>query len=358
MHRRPTWPAIRALTHALAVAALSMPWAAAVLAQAPGAGPNAAVFQYKGADRDARVLEAARKEGSVSVYTSLAPTEAKPLVEAFEKKTGVKVEMWRGLSDGVVQRVLSEARGKKHAVDVVETNGPEMESLAREKVLAPFFSPRLVDLPPAIVPAHGLWVPDRLNFFVVAYNPSKVKAADLPKTYEGFLDPKWKGRIALEATDAEWMGGVVKTWGDERGMAFFRKLAEMKPGLRKGHVLLVQLISSGEVDVGLTAYHANALSAKQRGAPVDWAPVEPVIARPQGIGIAVNAPHPNAALLFADFMLSPDAQAMMAGMGRVPVSRAVKTDIGVANYVMSDPAVVLDENDKWQQLWDKLFVAK
>jgi iron(III) transport system substrate-binding protein len=320
------------------------------------ASPNDAIYQYKGADRDARLVERAKQEGTVSVYSSLAPTEATPLVEAFEKKYGIKVQMWRGLSDGVVQRAVSEARGKRYAVDVIETNGPEMESLAREQLLSEFHSPYLADIPAAAIPKHKLWIPDRLNFFVVAYNTAKVRREDLPKTYEGFLDPKWKGRIALEATDAEWMGGVVKTWGEPRGMAFFNRLAEMKPGMRKGHVLLVQLIASGEVEVGLTAYYANADSFKRRGAPVDWAPVEPVIARPQGVGVTRNAPHPNAALLFADFLLSPQAQEMLASMGRVPVSRAVKTETSAMNYVMSDPAVVLDEADKWQKLWDKMFL--
>ena len=325
---------------------------------APAAtGPNQAVFMYDGADRDTRIVEKAKQEGSVSVYTSLAPTEAAPLVEAFEKMHGIKVNMWRGLSDGVVQRAVSEARAKRYAVDVIETNGPEMESLARERVLAPFHTPYLADIPASALPRNGLWIPDRLNFFVVAYNSQKVKPDELPKTYEGFLDPKWKGRIALEATDSEWMSGVVKTWGETRGMAFFRKLAEMKPEMRKGHVLLVQLIASGEVDVGLTAYYANAESFKRRGAPVDWAPVEPVIARPQGIGVARNAPHPYAALLFADFMLSPRAQQMLAKMGRVPISRAVKSEARPENYVMSDPATVLDEADKWQQLWDKLLLG-
>ena len=338
--------------------ALSLCLCASAAAQTPPPSPNAAVYGYKGADRNARLLERARAEGTVSIYTSLAPTEAGPLAEAFEKKTGVKVQLWRALSDGVVQRAVSEMRGKRYAVDVIETNGPEMESLAREQVLAEFHSPNLADIPPAIIPKHGQWVPDRLNFFVVAYNTNKVRAADLPKTYEGFLDPKWKGRIALEATDAEWMGGVVKHWGEARGMDYFRKLSVLKPDLRKGHVLLAQLIASGEVEVGLTAYYANVQSFKKRGAPIDWAPVEPVIARPQGIGVARHAPHPNAALLFIDFVLSTEAQEMLAGMGRTPASRAVKTETSGLNYVMSDPAVVLDESEKWQQLWDRLYGSK
>jgi iron(III) transport system substrate-binding protein len=327
-------------------------------AQAAPAGPHAAVYNYKGTDRAARLLERAKQEGSVTVYASLAPTEATPLVELFEKKTGIKVNLWRALSDSVVKRAVTEAQAKRHAFDVVETNGPEMEALAREQLLAEFYSPHLADLPADIIPKHGLWVPDRLNFFVVAYNPNKVKPADLPKTYEGFLDPKWKGRIALEATDAEWMAGVVKVWGEARGMDFMRKLGATKPDMRKGHVLLAQLIASGEVDVGLTAYHANAQSFKKRGAPVDWAAVEPVIARPQGIGLSRHAPRPHAALLFVDFMLGPEAQEMLSAMGRTPASTKVKTDTSGMAFVMSDPAVTLDEADKWQQLWDKLFFAK
>ncbi len=340
------------------LAALLAVCSALALAQTPPPSPHAAIYGYKGADRAVRLLEGARREGSVTVYTSLAPTEATPLVEAFEKKTGVKVTLWRALSDSVVKRAVTEAQAKRHAVDVVETNGPEMESLAREQVLAEFFSPYLADLPADIIPRHGLWVPDRLNFFVVAYNPNKVKATELPKTYEGFLDPKWKGRIALEATDAEWMAGVVKTWGEARGMDFMRRLGATKPDMRKGHVLLAQLISSGEIDVGLTAYHANAQSFKKRGAPVDWAPVEPVIACPQGIGLARQAPRPHAALLFVDFMLSPEAQEMLSAMGRTPASTKVKTDTSGMAFVMSDPAVTLDEADKWQLLWDKLFMGK
>jgi iron(III) transport system substrate-binding protein len=91
---------------------------------------------------------------------------------------------------------------------------------------------------------------------------------------------------------------------------------------------------------------------------VEWAAVEPVIARPQGIGIARNAPHPHAALLFADFMLSPQAQGMLGAMGRGPASREAKADTTSLKYVMSQPSVILDESDKWLQLWEKMFMGK
>ena len=121
-------------------------------AQSPA--KNDEVFRYRGADRDARLVERAKQEGQVVLYTSLAPTESKPLAEAFEKKYGIKVELWRALSDKVVQRVITEAQGNRHTVDVVETNGPEMEALAQEKLLAEIHSPYIADLPADGIQPH------------------------------------------------------------------------------------------------------------------------------------------------------------------------------------------------------------
>ena len=331
--------------------ALSLPAAAQ-------AGKNDDVYRYEGPDRDARLVQRAKQEGTVALYTSLAPTESKPLAEAFEKKYGVKVELWRALSDKVVQRVVSEAQGNRHTVDVVETNGPEMEAIASEKLLAEVRSPYLADLPPDGMPAHRSWYPDRLNLFVVGYNTQKVKREELPATYEGFLDPKWNGRIGLEATDSEWMAALVKTWGEAKGMDYFRKLAAMKPDVRKGHVLLAQLVASGEIPVGLTMYQANVLSLKKKGAPIDFVPVQPVVARAQGIGVARHAPHPAAALLFVDFVLSPEGQKLYESLGRVPSSLKVKSELNNFPFVMTDAGTVLKEADKWEGLWNSLFLAR
>jgi iron(III) transport system substrate-binding protein len=331
--------------------------AVVLLSQIP-AWANEAVYRHRGADRDSRLLENARKEGTLVLYTSLAPTESGPLGQAFEKKTGVKVEIFRTISEKVVQRAVTEARAKRFAVDVVETNGPEMEIMAREKLFSEFHSPHLADLPASAIPAHRQWIPDRVNFFVVAFNTRKVRREDVPKNYLGFADPKWKGLIGIEATDAEWMATLIKKWGEPAGMAYFRKLAAMKPDVRKGHILLAELIAAGEIPVGLTVYNSNAESLKRRGAPIDWLPVEPVVGRPQGIAVSRNAPHPHAALLFVDFVLSPEGQELLNSMGRVPVSTKVKTDLNRFEYTMVDPVTVLDEQERWNKLWEGLFIQK
>jgi iron(III) transport system substrate-binding protein len=336
------------------LAAIAGLHSAAALAQAKPDG----MLGYQGPDREKRLVEQARKEGTLSLYTSLAPTESKPMAEAFEKKYGVKVDLWRSQSERVVQRVLSESQAGRHTFDVVATNGPEMESLAREKVLQTYFTPHAADLPPASIPRHRLWMPDRLQFFVVGYNTNLVKREELPQSIKGFTDPKWKGKLGIEAGDAEWMATLVKKWGEAEGMAVFRKLAELQPAVRKGHPLMAQLVSAGEIPVLLTAYSANVETLKRKGAPIDYAPID-AVARPQGIGISRNAPHPAAALLFVDFVLSAeDGQKLYESMGRPPVNRKVKSRLTDFEHVYLDVGAVLDEHEKWHKLWQELFIKK
>ena len=341
--------------------ALMVPLAAAllvapVMAQAQTKGAD--ILSYQGPDREQRLVEQAKKEGVVSYYTSLAPTESQPLAEAFEKKYGIKVDLWRSQSERIVQRVVSEAKAGRHTVDVIATNGPEMEALAREQVLTTYFTPHAADLPAASIPRHRLWMPDRLQFFVVGYNTNLVKREDLPKSIRGFADPKWKGKLGIEAGDAEWMATLVRKWGDADGMAFFRKLSEMRPEVRKGHPLLAQLVSAGEIAVCLTAYSANVETLKRKGAPIDYAPID-AVARAQGIGIAKNAPHPAAALLFADFVLSAeDGQRLYESMGRPPVNRKVKSKLTDFDYTFLDVVLVVDEAGKWDKIWEELFLKK
>lgn len=349
MARRSGWK------QALAAAILAAPVVAAALAQAEPADASA-VYLDRGGDRDQRLLDQARGEGTLVLYTSLATTEAVPLIGAFERKYGVKVELWRALSGNILQRTVAEARARRHDVDVVETNSPEVEALAREGLIAEFFSPHVADLHRWAVPPHRLWIGDRVDLRVPAFNTGKVRREEIPATYEGFLAPKWRGRIAVEASDDEWLGAVMKYWGEERGMAFVRALSALKPDVRKGHVLLAQLVGAGEVPVALTAYSGNAESIKRKGGPVDWMPVEPLVGRMQAVALARQAPHPHAALLFADFLLSPEGMQLLQEMGRVPTSRAIPTAQDTTKYVLVDPAQPREEAAKWQRVWKELFL--
>jgi iron(III) transport system substrate-binding protein len=339
-------------------------WIGLVLSEGPVSGvvpPSSGheqIFLNRAQDRLVSTLEKAKKEGTLTLYTSMAPSEIGPLVKEFEKKYALKVEVWRSTSEGILQRALNESKAKKFNFDVVETNAPEVEILARERTLAEFYSPHQSDLPQNMSPKHKLWVPDRINFYVVAFNTNKIKREDLPTHLEGFTHPKWRDKLGLEATDGDWMGTVVNELGEARGLSLFKKLSELKPDVRKGHNLLAQMVSNGEVPVGLTTYLGNAQSLKQRGAPVDWVPIEPVIARAQGLGLSKYAPHPHAALLFADFLISPEAQTILNSLGRPPANINIKSKLNNFNYVVADPMAMLDEADKWNQIWNKMFLVK
>ncbi len=325
------------------------------LAQDPAAR-NRELYLYKGADREARLLEGAKKEGQVTVYTSLNTKDSGPITEAFEKKTGVKVLLWRASSEKVLQRAITEARAGRFAFDVLETNGPEMEAAAREKLLAEFYSPHFKDLPPAAFPKHRLWVADRFNFFTIGYNTNLIKPEEVPNTYEDLLHPRFAGKLAIEAADTDWFAALVKHMGEAKGMAFFRKLAAAKPQIRSGHTLLAELVSSGEVPLTATIYNHNMERLAQRGAPVKWKALAPTFGRPNAVGVVPRAPHPHAGLLFADFLLSPQGQQLIKERNRVPARTAVDTPLNKFPYEMIDPIITLDEADKWDKLWSDLFL--
>ena len=321
------------------------------------AARNREIYLYKGSDREARLLEGAKKEGQVNLYTSLNTKDSGPITEAFEKKTGVKVLLWRSSSEKVLQRAVTEARAGRHACDVIETNGPEMEAAYREKLLAEFHSPHFKDLPPAAFPKHRHWVADRFNFFTIGYNTKLLKPEEVPNSYEDLLHPRFAGKLALEAGDSDWFAALVKHMGEAKGMAFFRKLAATKPQIRSGHTLLAELVSSGEVPITATIYNHNMERLLQRGAPVKWKALSPTFGRPNAIGVAARAQRPHAALLFTDFMLSRDGQQLLKERNRVPASVAVETPLNQFPYEMIDPVITLDEADKWEKLWSELFLG-
>jgi iron(III) transport system substrate-binding protein len=317
---------------------------------------NSSVYLDKGADRELRLIAKAREEGSLTLYTSMAPTESGPLAQAFQQKYGVKVALWRALSENVLQRALAEARAGRRTLDVVETNAPEVEALARERLVAQFDSPYLTDLPAWAIPPHRRWFSDRATLWVTGYNTSKVKREQLPQTLAGFLDPTWKGRLALEATDFDWMAGVVAVMGEERGLDFFRNLSALKPQMRKGHLLLAQMVAAGELPVSPTIYSSNVASIQGKGGPIDFVAMEPLVGRPQALALAAGAPHPHAALLFADFIFSPEGMKLLNDMGRMPSSRTQRTLLDAHEYFMVDPIKSIEEGQRWEKLWNELFL--
>ncbi|MEO7742554.1 MAG: ABC transporter substrate-binding protein [Usitatibacter sp.] len=331
---------------ATAVVALSLP----CLAQSP--------VMHEGADREQFLAQGAKKEGEVAVYTSLIAEDLSALSAAFEKKYGVKVKGWRAGSEKVLQRALTESRAGRADADVIETNGPELEALYREKVLQPLRSPHLKDLMPQAVRPHGHWAGTRINMFVHSYNTQLVRKEEVPRSYADLTNPRWKGRLGIEAEDEDWFAMVIKELGEDAGLRIFREIARVNGfSVRKGHTLLAGLVGSGEVPFALTTYSHGAEKMKQRGAPVEWYAIEPAIGRANGVAVMKKPAHPYAAALFVDFVLSPEGQAILEKGGYVPANLKLNNRAQKLPLKFVDPAVVLDEDAKWKKLWSEIVLG-
>ena len=326
-----------------------------VAAQAPD--PSAAIVQYDRPDREQYLLQGAKKEGEVTVYTSLIQEDLIALSTAFEKKYGVKVKGWRASSEKVLQRAVTEARANRSDADIIETNGPELEAMYREKVLQPLRSPHLKDLLPQAIRPHGQWVGTRINMFVQTYNTKLVAKDEVPKSYADLANPRWKGRLGIEAEDEDWFAMVVTELGEEKGLQTFREIAKNGFSVRKGHTLLAGLVASGEIPFALTTYSHGAEKMKQKGAPVEWFAIPPAIGRANGVALARKPAHPHAAALFADFILSPEGQVILEKGGYVPANLKVANPAQKLQLKSVDPAVVLDQSDKWKKLYGEIILG-
>lgn len=335
-------------------------WACLLVLPGPAlsqAKPKATeIYLYQGADREQRLIDGARQEGLVAIYTSLNPKDSMPIVDAFEKKYKIKVTLWRASGEKLVQRALTEARAGRFTPDILESDSIEMEILAREKLLQEFVSPTFKELPPGAFPKHRLYVADRFNFFTIAYNTNLVKPEEVPNSYQDLLLPRWAGKVGIESGDADWFASLVKSMGEKEGMAYFRKLADSRPQIRTGHTLMSELVAAGEIPIAAAVYNHAVERLAKNGAPIKWKALPPTMGRAGAIGVAKHAQHPHAALLFADFMLSREGQEMIKQRNRVPANANVDTALNKFPYETIDPALMLDESEKWEKLWSDLFL--
>jgi iron(III) transport system substrate-binding protein len=315
------------------------------------------IVSYAGPDRTEKLAAEAKKEGLVSLYSSATVEDMGQHIKAFEAKFGVKVTLWRGDSEGIAQRAITEHRAGRDAVDVIETSGINLESLHREGILQPVSAPIQAEIIPAGIPVHHEYTATRLQIHVNAYNTNVIRKADLPKTWDDLADPKWKGKLGIEADDGDWFGQVLHVMGEQKGLDVFRRIALNGVSLRKGHTLLANLTVSGEVPLSLSVYEYKIRQMNLGGAPIDLFYLDPVMVHPIGIGIAKAAPHPNAAALFFDFMLS-EGQKIYLDQQTYPSNVKVKPlPQGVALHFM-DFAQALDEQDRWTKIYKETFLSR
>lgn len=312
------------------------------------------------ADRVAQLVEGARKEGALQLYTVGTVEELESYRKLFSQKYPfVKVEGYTARSEDVVGKVLTEGRAGKTIADFVRTSGDSMNALVKADLLMPYESPERKFFPDIAKDKEGKMTIGNYSLHAICYNTKLVTKAEAPKSWDDLLDPKWKGKMGIEASCYEWFTYQLKLRGRDKGVEFMKKLAQQDLSLRKGHSTLLRFVVSGELHIGVMIYQDVAQREMDKGAPAQWVLVNPVTVSTVYNTLLKSAPHPNAGKLFMDWILSEEGQKIAEIQGRrTPTRTGLKPDppslIEGVQFYQPDP-LIGDEIDKNRSLFEEIF---
>jgi iron(III) transport system substrate-binding protein len=274
-------------------------------------------------ERHAALIKGAQSERLVEWYATLPADHAKVLIDAFRKRYPfIEVKQTRAGGGRLVNRVVTEHRAGVNNFDVLGGTSTSHAALMKAGVIGRNMTPIRRELRDGFMDREGYRVAPFTYALVIGYNSRAVSKDQSPKSYEQLLDPKWKGRIGLEAAGYEWLAALIDTLGEEKALAFARKLATQDLRIQQGSSLLVQQMIAGEFNVLIDALHYQIENQKTAGAPVDYVIPDPLLIKdPSGMWVAKYAPHPHAAALLIDFLLGHEAQELYARQNRLPARK-------------------------------------
>jgi len=272
-----------------------------------------------------QLIAGAKKEGKLVVYASATAPQLQMYFATFNKRYPfIKTEYFRTGKQKLVSKILFEEQAKQRIADVVHTSVIETSILKRRGALSKY-----VPLESAALPFHykdpqGFWTSAYASGTLLGYNSRQVKRAEIPKTYDELLNPRWKNAIAIDSNKIEWFAMLLKL----KGRPFMEKLAALNPTIRDGNTLVLQLLAAGEFPLSAGVYEYSIEDLKTKGAPVDWFGLEPVITYTVAASLPSQPNNPNSAKLFIEWLLSKEGQEVINQYGRVPIRDDVESKYG------------------------------
>lgn len=340
-----------------ALLATMIAWAGGGLTVAAAPATVADIANYSGADRQQLLLDGARREGGLTIYTT--GTQIQPLIERFRQKYPfIRVQMPRASSVDTAVKVVQEYAAGVYLVDSFELNSDGLVLAREQGILQPFLSPEMASFEPGAIESGRHWISVRESYTGIGFNTGKIAGAEAPKAYSDLLDPKWKGRMAISATTGtagNWVGAMVVSLGAD----FVRKLGgqDIRVYQITGRAL-ANLMIAGEVALSPTIYQSHVAASRAQGAPLMWNAPGPVPVTDTATAIAAKAPHPYAAMLFVDFLLSREAQLIYRDLGYLSSRRDMKSDEYPdlqKLFLMNRPHYV-EEFEGWMRLFQDTFL--
>ena len=267
--------------------------------------------------RQQQLMEGAKKEGQMVFYTSVETEFARALTAGFETKYPfIKTDICRSTHAKILSRMNVERKTGTYIADAVSVGEFETYYMQKMGFIAPYKSPSAAAYPEGFKDPDGYWADLYDNLIVTAYNTIRVKRDELPKRYEDLLHPRWKDRMVFDENEDRWFANMLYLIGEKKGMELMQGLARQQIAIRAGRSMVTQLLGAGEYDLQIVAYWYKPYLMKKQGAPVDWLSLEPALVALHPISIVNRAPHPNAARLFIDFVLSEEGQRIFVQRGR------------------------------------------
>lgn len=296
--------------------------------------------------QDAKLIEAAKKEGKVVAYGALESDTTDAIKKAFTKKTGIEMEYWRASATKVLDRALTEHRAGAPLFDVALINSDPVQILHQHGIIAKYNSPSIKDFPKeAIDPIIG---PRYRNVIIgVVYNKSLVKPADVPKSLDDLVKPQYKGKLVMpdptqHATTTQWLASLFKIMGKEKADKFIRDLAAMKPILVESLLPAAERVTTGETPIGISFIKYSFIFG-QKGAPIDFVRLGTMLSDGHYAPLNNKAPHPNAGKAFIDFLLGDEGMSILAKRGEFVNRKGVYPPLPDADKIQSVEMIDLDE---------------
>jgi len=311
-----------------------------------------------------KLLEGAKKEGEVLLYSTLSVQEGDQLFKGFhEKYPSIKTKMYRASGESILPRIVGEDQAKKYLCDVVSIPALLTDVLKKKNLLAKYLSPQGKFIPEVFKDPDGYWIGGYYMFNVLAYNTKLVAPKDVPRNYEDLLAPKWKGgKIGMDTGAINWFANVLKIMGEEKGLEYMKKLSGQDIKFRDGRALNSQMVAAGEISMTIPVLNHTTDRIKSQGAPIEWVAFEPVIVDINPPAVSAHAPHPNAARLFIDFMLSREGQEIIASIEKLPTRDDVNAGAAGARgkrfkILPYDPSFT-DQYAKYAKLYHEVLMKK
>ena len=305
------------------------------------------------------ILAAAKAEGALTLYSSINEGELLPTWKVFEDATGIKVQIVRASDAQLNARLAIEGRARQRSWDILITTAV---SQMPPDLLAQYDIPEAANLIPQARAADRRWYGSSANYNAPAYNTRLVQKSELPTSYEGFIEKtQWRGRIAIDTGDGQWLAGMFAHYGEAKGRKLIKDIvAALDPVVHAGHLALARSLGAGEYMLALNNYINLTYNVQLGGAPTDIFALEPVSFHMVQVGVSANAAHPNAARLAANYAVSQQMQQLSANSGRIPVRGDVKTTPADALQRIAGKTLVLtafgpEDDRKWKRTFDELF---